>query len=346
MVKGRRQVLHLPDAGDGFVGKALAGFLKALHGDDQIVNGTGQHPGKHQAQQHRRSQNKQCADEGNAHDLPQGVGNQLLKRADAYDPPDAVFQRLDGVDGAPLHVRPVRERGRQVGILAFQLGIDELLLGVVNEVSLRVLKEAVAPLADAHAADIGGNIGAAHVHGDVPLPLPGKGRADDGHDPWVVLHKNRHDVGRGYIAALIKLPLVRVKGKVLQDIFPQTAAKAVAVAHFPLRVVGGDGHHVGANFQKRLEPRFPFLRRQLQVAGQQRHRVVHVLQVFVHGAAGLGDGLTAGGLGVAQQRLTVGLHKDQIGAQQHAHRNRRERERHDKIHAETLFLHTSASFCS
>ena len=243
-------------------------------------------------------------------------------------------------------MRPVRERGRQVGILAFQLGIDELLLGVVNQVPLRVLQEAVAPLADAHAADIGGNIGAAHVHGDVPLPLSGGSGADDGHDPGIVLHENRHHMRRGNEAALVKRPLVRVKGEVLQDILPQTAAKAVAVAHFPLRVVGGDGHHVGADLQKRLEPGFPFLRRQVEITGQQRHRVVHVLQVFVHGAAGLGDGLTAGGLGVAQQRLTVGLHKDQIGAQKHAHRNRREREHHDKIHAETLFLHALASFCS
>ena len=243
-------------------------------------------------------------------------------------------------------MRPVGEGGGQRGILAFQIGIDELLLGMVNQIPLRVFQEAVAPLADAHAADVGGDVGAAHVHGDVPLPLSGGGRADDGHDPWVILRENRHDVGRGYIAALIKFPLVRVEGEVLQNILPQTAAKAVAVAHFPLRVVGGDGHHIGADFQKRLEPRLPFLRGQLQVAGQQRHRVVHILQVFVHGAAGLGDGLTAGGLGVAQQRPAVGLHEDQIGAQKHAHRNRRERERHDEIHAESLFLHALASFCS
>ena len=197
------------------------------------------------------------------HDLPQAVGDQLLEGADAHHPPDAVFQGLDGVDGAPLHMRPVRKGGRQGGVFAFQLGIDELLLGVVNQVPLRVLQEAVAPLADAHAADIGGDVGATHVHGDVPLPFSGEGRADDGHDPGIVLHENRHHMRRGNEAALVKFPLVRVEGKVLQDILPQTAAKAVAVAHFPLRVVGGDGHHVGADLQKRLEPRLPFLRGQV-----------------------------------------------------------------------------------
>ena len=277
MVKGRRQVLHLPDAGDWLIRKALAGFFKALHGDDQIVNGTGQHPGEHQAQQHRRNQDKQRADEGDAHDLPQGVGDQLLKRADAHHPPDAVFQSLDSVNGASFHVRPIRKGGRQGGVFAFQLGIDELLLRVVNQVSLRILQEAISPLADAHAADVGGNIGAAHVHGDVPLPLSGERRADDGHHPGVVLHKNRHDMGRGNVAARVKLPLVRVKGEVLQNILPQAVSKAVAVAHLPLRVVGGDGHHVGADLQERLEPRLPFLRGQVEIAGQQRHRVVHVL---------------------------------------------------------------------
>ena len=51
-------------------------------------------------------------------------------------------------------MRPVGEGGGQRGILAFQIGIDELLLGMVNQIPLHVLQEAVAPLADADAVDV------------------------------------------------------------------------------------------------------------------------------------------------------------------------------------------------
>ena len=240
-------------------------------------------------------------------------------------------------------MRPVRERRRQRRVLLLELGVDQLLLRVVDQIALQILEEAIAPLPDADTVDVARDVRAPDVHRDPLFSLARRNRLDQRYDPWIALFKNGHHVRRGHIAVRILVQPRRVERQILPNMFAQLVAEAVAVFHLPVRVVGRDRHNVRLDLQKRLKPRLPLPHRQIEILGQQRDRVVHILQIFFHRAAHLRDGLAACRLRVAEQRAAVRLYENHDRAHQHAHRHRRHRQHHDEIHAQAVLFHCAVS---
>ena len=85
---------------------------------------------------------------------------------------------------------------------------------MVDDVSVRVFEKAVAPLADADAVNIGGNVRAADVDRHPFFPFARVHRADDRHDPRIVPLKKRHHVRRGDIAVCVYIQHRPVKGQI------------------------------------------------------------------------------------------------------------------------------------
>ena len=243
-------------------------------------------------------------------------------------------------------MRPVRELRRQRRVLLLEVGVDQLLLRVVDQIALQILEEAIAPLPDADAVDVARDVRAPDVHRDPSLSLARRDRLDQRHDPGIRFLKDRHHMRRGHIAVRILVQPRRVERQILPNMFAQLVAEAVAVFHLPVLVVGRDGHDVRLDLQKRLKPRLPLPHRQIEIFRQQRDRSVHVVQIFLHRAAHLRNGLPARRLRVADQRAAVRLHENHDRAHQHAHGHCRHRQHHDEIHAHPILFHCAVSPCS
>ena len=346
MGKRRRQILHLAHAGDRLVDKVICVFLERLHRGNQVMNGAGEDSGKQHAHRQRCCHNRNRRRAEQLGNLAQAVGDDILHKAHAYHAPVAARQRLDGVDHGADHVAAVVERGNECGVLLLEIGIDQLLLRMVDDISLHVLQEAVAALPDADAVDIGGNVAAADIDCHPLFPFACIHRADDRHDPRIVALEQRHNVRRGDIALLIDIQHCPVERQVFQNDRAHLMIQAVAAHQMPRLVVNGHGDDIGADFQKGIEKMLPVLRRRDQLGSENLHDVVHVSEVAVDRACHLRNGAPAVGLRVADQRLLIRPQKERNRAPENPDHDRRQRQNHDLVHAEASLFHARAPFCS
>ena len=217
---------------------------------------------------------------------------------------------------------------------------------MVDDISLHVLQEAVAALPDADAVDIGGNVAAADIDCHPLFPFACIHRADDRHDPRIVALEQRHNVRRGDIALLIDIQHCPVERQVFQNDRAHLMIQAVAAHQMPRLVVNGHGDDIGADFQKGIEKMLPVLRRRDQLGSENLHDVVHVSEVAVDRACHLRNGAPAVGLRVADQRLLIRPQKERNRAPENPDHDRRQRQDHDLVHTEALFLHARSPFRS
>ena len=94
----------------------------------------------------------------NAADLLHALGDELLDEAHTDNAPMAVFQRGERIDHAAA-LRCCRPAGPEMSDVfsPLEVGIDELLLRVIDDVAVPVNKKAVAPLTDAYIIDVAGD---------------------------------------------------------------------------------------------------------------------------------------------------------------------------------------------
>ena len=246
VLKGVGQLLHLTSAAYRAVGKVVGVGLKALHGVGQSPQGMAQQPeeqpaGKHSGGQHHHRQ--QAGQVDHFRNIPV---DHLVHVAYAHHTPIAVLDAVDAVDDGVRHVGAVLQRGQGLGVLGLQSGVQQLLLGVVDDIALPVHEEAVAPLADADVVDVAGNAGKAQVQGEPGrLALLGKGGGHSDH-PGVVALKDGLYVGGGHVGGVGGLGGSQIKGEVLKNLLLGLVPRGPAFQQLPLGGVAGDGHHVGA----------------------------------------------------------------------------------------------------
>ena len=320
VAEGTGELLDLPGTPHGAVGEVVRVGFKALHSVRQAPERPGQQPGQKPAGEYRRPQQKHRQDHGQPDHLTDVAIDQLIHIAHAHHPPVAVRHAGDAVDHRVVGVGVVRQGGQGLCILRLQSRVQQLLLGMVDDIALLIHEKAVAPLADTHVVDIGGDTGKAQVQrypsGLVPR-LQGHGH---GHHPGVVLLKNRLHMGRGHIGAAGKAGPLQVKGQILEYLLPGLPVQAPAVQQLSRIGVTGHRHHVGPEQEERGEHPVPVVRVLQHGMLHHGHGLIHALEVVAHGIGHLGYRLSGAGAGALDHGAAVAVEKeDDAAAQDHRH---------------------------
>ena len=295
--EGGGQLPHLPGAVHLLIGELVGVLFKALHLPRQILQRAGDDARQQGRRQKSRRQHRQHDDNGHLRQLRHVAVDLLVHVADAHHPPRAALHGLNAVNDAVFLKSIVFGGGQTGGVLAFQPRVNQLLLGMIDQIALLVQQKAVAVLADAHIGNGLGDAGKAQVQRHKAGAVRRVDAVDHGDDPGIPALKNGGHVGRGNDALPHGLHPFRVKGQVGDDVFPRGVPGAPAMQQLAFGIVGGDGGDLGAYFQKRLQKIVPLAGRLIHGVGQQRHGVIHLLHVVAHRVRHLTDRLRAAGAG-------------------------------------------------
>lgn len=93
----------------------------------------------------------------------------------------------------------VAERGEGLGVLGLEAGIEQLLLGVINDVAVLVHEEAVASLTDTDVVDIARDAGEAQIQREPGGLAPGIEPRRHRDHPGIVALEDGLDVRRGEV---------------------------------------------------------------------------------------------------------------------------------------------------
>ena len=192
---------------------------------------------KDEADAHHRCQDDQRRQQQDPAQIPQALGDQFLHEAHAHDLPSSVIETLHGVDHVVRRVGAVFKGLYHIRILGLQIGVDQLLLRMIDDIAVRIHQKAVASSADADAVDICRDVAAADIQSHPPFRSDQPDRPDHGDDPGVAALKQRDDMGRGYISVLIVSHFIRLEGCVELQVFPHISQQAVAVNQTSVPVI-------------------------------------------------------------------------------------------------------------
>ena len=189
---------------------------------------------------------------------------------------------------------------------------------MVDHIAALIHQIAVAVLADADIADGGGQLGKAQVQRQ-PALFGGTGHcADNGNDPRIISRKDRLNMGRADIALTQTAGGRQIKRKIAQDLLLRGAAVLrPAVQQRAVRIVGGDGGHLGPCRQERAQKRIPGLLCIVQMPHNDGDCALHRVYIIADGPHDLTDGLGAVGAGSLDNRIAVAAQKERCAERQH-----------------------------
>ena len=307
VAEGVGQFPHLPGAAHRPVGKVVGVSLKALHSRSQPAQGAVQQTGEQPAGEQSGNQHDHCKHGGQTDHIPHVAVDQLVNIADAHNAPIAARHTGQTVDDRIVHIGAIPQGGECLGIFRFQARVQQLLLGVIDDVAVPVDEKAVAPLADAYIINVTGDAGKAQVQrdpGGLAALVQGSGHGDH---PGVVTLKNGLHVGSGHVGSLRVERLSQVKGEILVDVLLWLSAGRPAVQQGSLGGIAGDSHHVGAELQKCGQQFIPVALMLQHGLLDQSHGLVHVLQIVAHRVGYLGNCLGAAGAGALNHGAAVAV---------------------------------------
>ena len=319
MAEGFRELLHLHHAAHRHVGKAPGTLFKLAHGPGQTLERPGQGPGDDDAAKQRRQEDGRRCQGQQAEILPDAGGDQLIDIAHAHHPPGTSLHRVDDVDHIVVIVCAVGQPRQGGGVLLLELGVDELLLGMVEDITL-IHQKAVAVLADADVVDIGRDGAKPQIQRHPGLLAAALQGGNHGDHPGIPAFEDRLHMGLGDIARLVLLQLLDLKGEVFIDHRPRLVIQGAAVQQRAAFVVGSHRRHIRANAQqilKKLLPGGVLPAGSLQGGFDQVHYPVHIRDVVRHSVAHLLYSLARRGLGAAHQRALVSAEKERHGKHHH-----------------------------
>ena len=320
VAEGFRELLHLQRAAHRGIGEAVGPLFKLPHGRREALEGPGQGAGNHNAADEGRQQNRHGRQYQQPGDFPDVGRDQLVHIADAHHPPGASLHCLDGVDDVVLAVNAVGAGGQCAGVLGLEPGVDQLLLGVIENPAALVHQEAVAVLADAHVVDVRGDAAKAQVHRHPSFLAAGLQRRQHSDNPGIPSLEDRFHMGLGDIPPGVVRERFPVEREIFMDLLPGRVVQRPAVEQLPVRAVGGDGCHIGSDFQevvKKLLSDRRALGRCLERRLHQGHHAAHIVDIARHGVADLIHSLAGGGLGAALDGPAIGPQEQRHGTEDH-----------------------------
>ena len=327
--------------------KPVGVLFKLRHGVFQIPKRMGEHGTHDRADQECCQEYQSSENQENRSELPQTFGQKFLQKTDTDQPPLAVAQGLDGIDHQPFHIASVFQRGDSNRVLCFEIGIDQLLLRMIDDVPVRVHQIAVSAPADAAVADVGGDIAAADVQSDPALAafLLQVQTGDHGDDPGIYILKKGHNVRRGDISVRLGKKALQIQREI-DAVRPGSRRRteiAVAVGKISRRIIGRHRDDIRTGAEKDIKEVCPPLFRVGHFLLQGAHHGVDFREIVVDGAADLGYGAEAVRPGGSDELLLVSPRKEKNRAGQNKEHNGQIRERKKTAHANTAIFHTVSS---
>ena len=297
------------------------------------MHGAGKRAEQHKANDDGGQQDTDAGGGQNAADLLHALGDELLDEAHTDNAPMAVFQRGERIDHAAALVAAVRQARDERCVLPLEVGIDELLLRVIDDVAALVHQEAVAVLADADVVQVGRNAAEADVQRDPFLAARRIERRNERDDPRIIALKDRGHMRRGDIAVGIVVHFIGIKRKILINL--RALCPARPAVHKPARrVIGRDGHNVRPDLQEGGKEVVPVLPRILELSLEQLHEAVDIVQIVLDRLAYLGDGLARRGLHAPDERALICLQEHGHGSQHDGRDGTDERQHQNGCHAQ------------
>ena len=326
MAEGVRKLPHLPRAAHRVVGEVVGVGLKALHRTGQAAQRPCQQAGQHPAGQQRAGQHQRAQHAGKLQHFGHVAVHQLVHIAHAHHAPAAAAHAVDAGDDRAVVVYAVVQPGQGGGVLAFQAGVDQLLLRVVDKVAGVVQQKAVAARADADIVDVAGQARKAQIQRDPLRRAFAVQPGGHGHDPGVVTVKDGRHMRRGHEHIRPGAGALVVKREVGRDLLLGVPPQGPAVQQLPGGVVAGHVDHIGPEVQKGVEHRVAPRLGLAQRLPDNVHRLGHIAQVVFHRVGHLRNRLRAAGAGVLHNGAAVAVQKQRNAQKQddrhHAHHHR------------------------
>ena len=320
-------------------------LFKLFHGVFQIPQRMGEHSTHDSADQEGRQQYQSSKNQENRAELPQTFGQKFLQETDTDQPPLTIVQGLDGIDHHPLHIASVFQGGDQGGVLCFEIGIDQLLLRMINDVPVRVHQIAISTAADAAVADIGGNIAAADVQSDPVLAAFFLQRGNYRDDPGIYILEKGHNVRRGDVSVRFGKKALQIQREI-DSVRPGSRRRtevAVAVGKISRRIISRHCNDIRTGAKKDVKKVCPLFFGIGHFLLQGAHHGVDFREIVVDGAADLRHGTEAVCPRSSYELLLVCPRKEKNRAGQNKEDNGQIREREKTAHANTAILHTDSS---
>ena len=216
---------------------------------------------------------------------------------------------------------------------------------MIDDVPVDVRQVAVAAVADAALADVGGDIAAADIQRD-PLISPAfLHPRDHRDDPGVVFFKKSDDMRRGDIAQRLAVQTLKIQREVYTVRFHTRRGTQlrIAVREPAVRAIGGNRHNLRPCAEKDLKKLFPFFLRIGHFIAQRTHDGFDLGKIMIHRCADLAYGTQTVCPGGLDQLLLIAARKEQDRGSQDEQRDAEDRTDQQRAHANPVLFHTVSS---